>query len=59
MSIYVDSTKFDIDRTMDGEHYVVLINTTGEEDGWNDLTEPFHTYEEAEKWAMKIKRKGK
>ena len=54
MSIYVDSTKFDIDKTGD-DRYVVLMNTSGEVDGWNDLTEPFDTYEEAEKWASKIK----
>ena len=54
MALYVDSTKFDIDLTGDNK-YVVLINTTGQPDGWNDLTEPFDTYEEAEKWASKIK----
>lgn len=49
---------FDIDLTMDGNHYVVVFNTTGRDDEWNDLTKPFDTYEEAEKWLSKIKRKG-
>lgn len=52
-----ESNKFeyDIDTTMDGEHYVVVVNTTGADDGWNDLTKPFDTYEEAKGWLEKIK----
>jgi len=48
-------TKFEIDQTCDGEKYVVLINTTGEPDEWNDLTKPFDTYEQALEWAEHIK----
>lgn len=47
--------KFTIDPTCDGEKYIVLINTTGEDDGWQDLTKPFDTYEEALEWVEKIK----
>ena len=47
--------KFTIDLACDGEMYIVLINTTGEDDGWQDLTKPFDTYEEALEWARKIK----
>ncbi len=47
--------QIDIDKTCDGEKYVVVINATGETDGWNDLSEPFDTYAEARAWADKIK----
>lgn len=46
--------QFDIDLTCDLKKYIVLINTTGETDGWQDLTKPFDTYEEALEWAKKI-----
>jgi hypothetical protein len=49
------TTLIDIDKTCDGEKYVVVINTTGEIDGWNDLSEPFDTYIQAKTWADKIK----
>lgn len=47
--------QFDIDQTGDLEKYIVLINTTGETDGWQDLTKPFDTYEQALEWAEHIK----
>ena len=47
--------EFEIDLTCDLEHYVVVINTTGEIDGWFDLTEPFDTYEEASEWVKHIR----
>lgn len=47
--------KFCIDLTCDLKKYVVLINTTGEDDGWQDLTKPFDTYEEALEWVKNIK----
>lgn len=47
--------QIDIDKTCDGKKYVVVINATGEIDGWNDLSEPFDTYVEARAWADKIK----
>lgn len=47
--------QFDIDQTSDLEKYIVLINTTGETDGWQDLTKPFDTYEQAVEWAKHIK----
>lgn len=47
--------QIDIDKTCDGKKYVVVINATGEIDGWNDLSEPFDTYTEARAWADKIK----
>lgn len=47
--------KFSIDLTCDLKKYVVLINITGEDDGWQDLTKPFDTYEEALEWAENIK----
>lgn len=48
-------TKFSIDLSCDLKKYIVLINTTGEPDEWNDLTKPFDTYEEALEWAKHIK----
>lgn len=51
--------EFEIDLTTDLEHYVVVINTTGEIDGWNDLSKPFDTYEEASEWAKHIKENYK
>ena len=47
--------KFEIDLSCDLKKYIVLINTTGEADGWQDLTKPFDTYEEALEWVKKIK----
>lgn len=47
--------KFSIDLTCDLKKYIVLINTTGEDDGWQDLTKPFDTYEEALEWVKNIK----
>lgn len=47
--------KFCIDLSCDLKKYIVLINTTGEDDGWQDLTKPFDTYEEALEWVKKIK----
>lgn len=47
--------KFCIDLSCDLKKYIVLINTTGEDDGWQDLTKPFDTYEEALEWVEKIK----
>lgn len=47
--------KFSIDLTCDLKKYIVLINTTGEDDGWQDLTKPFGTYEEALEWVKNIK----
>lgn len=47
--------QFDIDQTSDLKKYIVLINTTGETDGWQDLTKPFDTYEQAVEWAKHIK----
>ena len=46
--------QFDIDLTCDLKKYIVLINTTGEQDGWQDLTKPFDTREEALEWVKKI-----
>ena len=51
----MEQPQFDIDLSCDLNKYIVLINTTGESDGWQDLTEPFDTYEEARAWADKIK----
>lgn len=51
----MEQLQFDIDLSCDLNKYIVLINTTGESDGWQDLTEPFDTYEEARAWADKIK----
>ena len=45
---------FNIEQTCDLKHYVVQINTTGAEDGWEDITKPFDTEEEAMEWAKKI-----
>lgn len=47
--------KFNIEETCDLEHYVVQINYTGAEDGWEDITKPFDTQEEAIEWAKMIK----
>ena len=46
--------KFNIEDTCDLEHYVVQINYTGEDDGWEDITKPFDTLEEATEWAKMI-----
>ena len=47
--------KYDIDKTMDGKHYVVVGNETGETDGWNDLSEPFDTHEQAKECLDMLK----
>lgn len=51
----MDSIKFDIDKHIDGERYVVVVNTTGEPDEWEGLTDPFDNYDDAVKWISKIK----
>lgn len=48
---------FNIEDTLDGEHYVVQANWTGEDDGWVDLTKDFDSFVEAEAWARKLKEK--
>lgn len=58
MSIYIDTNMINIKRTLDGDHYVVLVNITGEEDGWADLTYPFDSYEDALEWAEKINNRS-
>lgn len=47
--------QIDIDKTCDGKKYVVVLNITGDTDGWADLSEPFDTYIQAKAWADKIK----
>ena len=47
--------EFNIIETCDLANYVVQINTTGEPDGWQDITEPFSTKAEAVEWGKHIK----
>lgn len=47
--------KVDIDQTFD-DKFVVVINTSGEHDGWSDFSEKFETREEAVEWLKKIKQ---
>ena len=46
---------FGIEQTCDLKHWVVQINTTGEDDGWFDITKDFNNYEEALEWAKSLK----
>lgn len=48
---------FNIIDTCDREHYVVQANWTGEDDGWEDITQDFDSFLEAEAWARKLKDK--
>lgn len=45
---------FNIELTCDLEHYVVQVKI-GDNDEWQDITDPFDTQEEAVEWAKKIK----
>ena len=46
--------EFNIIETCDLEHYVVQLNTTGDSDGWQDITKPFNSKAEAVEWAKHI-----
>lgn len=49
--------KFSIIETCDLKHYVVQIAVGWDENDieWNDITEPFDTYEQAIEWAKHLK----
>lgn len=50
----METMVFNIIETCDLKHYVVQVNTTGEDDGWVDITKPFNTKEEVLEWAKQI-----